>query len=83
MSGNRGPTCRECGAEMAPGQALANTLSCGAPDFPGDGPESKGQTLSYSGRSKLIGVWKCPDCGHSFRGNPQEGTDDINTRSDQ
>lgn len=55
--------CKKCGGEMRPGQALQQTFTSGAPDFPGD---SVGITFSPGGPGKLVDVLKCRDCGHSF-----------------
>lgn len=46
------------------GQALISTLVPGEPDFPGD---PMGVTLSAGGPGKLVGCWKCPECGYSVK----------------
>lgn len=57
-------TCERCGGEMAPGQAIEQTYTSGAPDFPGD---SEGVTMSAGGSGKIIECMKCKRCGHSVR----------------
>lgn len=57
------PKCRHCHVDMVRGTALANTLIAGTPDFIG---ETRGITLSFGGRGRIILVRKCPKCGHSI-----------------
>lgn len=53
--------CHKCKIEMVNGKALKEIWD-GIPDFIGD---DKNCTLSPSGRSDMVRVWKCPQCGHS------------------
>lgn len=55
-------TCRRCNVEMRPGKALVQTLTAGAPDFPGD---THGSTMSADGPGRMVDCWKCPKCGYS------------------
>ena len=59
------PKCRRCQIDMVRGKALVNTLDAGMPDFPNQ-RSTRGQTLTRSGRPKLVAAWKCPHCGHAF-----------------
>lgn len=54
-------TCRKCGAPMADGIALVQTLSPGSPDLGG----GDGQTLSAGGPGMVVPVSKCTKCGWS------------------
>ena len=54
------PTCRKCGSPMAPGIALANTMT-GTGDFGRDDVV----TMSPGGPGKLIDCDKCTACGWS------------------
>lgn len=54
--------CKKCGGEMKPGKAIAQTLTGGLPDFPGD---TYCVTLSPGGSGKLIDCLKCASCGWS------------------
>lgn len=54
-------TCRKCGADMRPGQAIAQTW-VGTPEFPG---EWQCVTMSPGGSGKLIACMKCEECGWS------------------
>ena len=58
------PTCKRCDTAMAEGIAMAPTYVGGAPDFPNDRYAS---TFTEGGTGRVVAVWKCPDCGHSFR----------------
>lgn len=55
--------CRRCKVRMKIGQRLVNTPSMGIPDFPGDGPDSIGQTMTSDGPVVMVNCWKCPECG--------------------
>jgi ribosomal protein L37AE/L43A len=57
--------CKKCHSKMEKGQALEDIYTSGIPDFPNQPIDSRGQTMSASGKAKLISVWKCPKCGHS------------------
>lgn len=61
-------TCKRCGVDMKLGKAIEQTWT-GTPDFP------NGEVVTRSpGRpGKLIKVWKCPECGHSFSATGGEG----------
>ena len=59
------PKCRKCGGEMKAGMALQNKFS-GLPDFPDD---TSAATISRSGPPKMVNVYKCIKCGHSFEKN--------------
>lgn len=59
------PRCARCRSVMVQGIALINTRSYGIEDFPGV-PDHIGQTFSYTGPARLVQVWKCSQCGHSF-----------------
>lgn len=55
--------CR-CGAEMGLGLYIAQTMTRGVLDFPGD--EGIGPiTLSLGGPGRLATCLKCPECGRS------------------
>lgn len=48
--------------KMQPGLVLGQTVTAGAPDFPGDDTAS---TYSIGGPGKLMTCMKCPECGWS------------------
>jgi len=52
---------------MIKGIALENTVTSGAPDFPGMG-NSRGQTMSPGPDAVMIDVMKCKECGYSISG---------------
>lgn len=56
--------CPKCNVPLAPGKAIRQTWTAGAPDFIGDANPSI-QTMSPGGPGKLIDCLKCPDCGWS------------------
>lgn len=58
--------CRRCHGPMKVGVALEQTVTMGVPDFPGNTVESRGQTLSYGGKGRLIRCLKCVNCGWSM-----------------
>lgn len=53
-------TCKKCGGDMQPGQAIAQTFT-GSPDFIG----GEVCTVSPGGPGKLVECSKCPECGWS------------------
>lgn len=55
--------CRRCNVEMGEGIAMQPVYSAGISDF-GDG-DPRVQTLSPAPGGQVIGVAKCPACGHS------------------
>ena len=57
------PLCKHCDVPMKLGTAMQQTYVGGMPDFPGD---KHSVTFSAGGAGKLVRVWKCPKCGHSF-----------------
>lgn len=52
--------CNKCQITMVDGQALKEIVS-GTPEW----PDSTVCTVSPSGRSDMVPVFKCPQCGHS------------------
>jgi hypothetical protein len=54
--------CPECDVTMVAGQAIQQTWTAGAPDFPGD---DRGITMSPGGPGKMIDCLKCPECGYT------------------
>ena len=60
-SGQIMPRCKRCKVWMKKGIALQEGYS-GIPDFIGS---KEVVTMSPSGNSKLVNVWKCPKCGES------------------
>lgn len=56
-------TCKKCGGEMAPGQALVNT-PFGIPDF--EGTDGMLATMSMTGPPDMVPCLKCRDCGWSI-----------------
>jgi len=53
--------CNKCQITMVEGKALKEIFS-GTPEW----PDSTVCTISPSGRSDMVAVWKCPQCGHSI-----------------
>lgn len=53
-------TCRKCGGDMKSGMAMCQTLT-GIADFIG----GEVCTVSPGGPGKVIGCWKCEQCGWS------------------
>lgn len=49
---------------MKASKGFVNTPEIGCPDFQGQN-DLRGQTMSMTGTTKLINVWKCVECGHS------------------
>lgn len=64
---SEGSACprRGCDGRMVAGTALQQTLSPGAPDFPGDDGPDAVVTMSPGGPGRLVACWKCAVCGHS------------------
>lgn len=54
--------CKQCGGDMNPGKALAQTFVGGMPDFEGDTHSS---TFSAGGPGKMVECLKCEKCGWS------------------
>lgn len=61
-------TCRKCGAPMAPGKAIENTL-VGIGDF---GPADRVVTMSPGGPGRLVDCMKCTACGWSVTAPSEE-----------
>lgn len=59
-----GELCKHCGGKMEVGQALEEIYESGLPDFIGD---TRGITMSPSGKSKLVSCIKCVECGWSVK----------------
>jgi hypothetical protein len=53
------PRCNSCHCYMTPGKAIPEAVV----DM-GEGQYSVG---AYVGNAPLVDVWKCPECGHSFK----------------
>ena len=58
---------------MKEGFALRNTVSYGAPDFPGQ-TDRIGQTFSFDGPAVQVKCLKCEDCGHSVERGSFKGS---------
>lgn len=58
------PRCVRCLGECKPGTAYQNELQS-FNEF-SDVKYKRGATMSYTGPARLVAVWKCTKCGHSF-----------------
>lgn len=63
------PICIRCRVQMQRGIALEN-IPVASEDFGGDATWD-GATISPGPEAKTVSVWKCPECGHSFKESKQ------------
>ena len=60
--------CKKCEVEMVPGVGLRELYTTGREDFFNEDnqpDDARGRTMRPSGKSNMVNVLKCPECGRS------------------